>query len=295
MVNMRSKNELDTHISRVLSCGTKYHTIRQHVGNAEYVTLITRKCHSRFCPQCSKSRRAKLIEKMKYFSGRRGCVKMELTFDTSAPDPMEHPEYFSHSFDVFVKRLRRILPGVKYFRIVEIKEGKPPHFHIILDRFVSHEWVTENFPECGGGKINYEKWIDQHNVFGYITKYITKCCGGDQYLNEFFYLSGMRQVSCSRGIFFIVPKNHSFYLCCLHGSPDAEIALIQSKKDYREKLIPLSEIGGGPPDVFLVSYFEPKDLFTIPAILGKETRESLRMKRFDLESWQAKTSYPIFQ
>jgi hypothetical protein len=240
-------------------------------------------------------RRASIIEKMKYFQNRRGCVKMELTFGPEAPDPFVDFRYYTHAFDVFLKRLKRVHPKIKYFRMVEIKEGKPPHFHIILDRFVSHEWVTENFPECGGGKINWEKWIDSQHVFSYITKYITKATSTADYANYFFYISGMRQLSYSRGLFYIVPRNHSYYVVSMKPESDPEIAILRSRRSSSEFFYPLSTFGVGPPDVYLVSRFHYTDLFTFPASVVSETRESLRKKRFDQKSWQAKSQYPIYQ
>jgi len=219
---------------------------------------------------------------------------MELTFDTTAPDPFENPRYYSHAFDLFVRRLRRSFGNAKYFRVVEVAPGKRPHFHILIDRFIPHEWVTENFPAVGGGRVNWERWLGSDHVFAYITKYVTKSCTSDDSQNMFFYITGMRQVSASRGIYFIVPRNHTFYIICPRGDVDVEQVLRLSLRSGREVLRSLADFGSGPPDVFLVDRRRDIDLFSVDRSLCSETRESLRKKRFDQTSWQAHTSYPIY-
>lgn len=291
---MRSELELKNHVERVHTCGVKWHAIRQRVGSEDYVIPVARRCHSRFCPDCSRKRRAELLEKMKYFRSRRGAIKMEITFDHSAPDPFVDPRYYSHAFDKFMKRVRRKYGKTKYFRVVEIKPNQKPHFHILLDRFISHEWVTDNFPECGGGKINWERWIDQQNVFGYITKYVTKACSDDTFQNGFFYRTGMRQVSAAREIYFIVPRNDSFYVVCPKGEVDLEIVLHMAKRFKNECLVPLCDHGTGPPDVFLVQPRPPRDLFSVRAGLCDYTRESLRLLRYDHNSPAASSPFPVF-
>jgi len=291
---MRSALELKNHKERVRTCGEKYHAIRQHVGSEDYVVPVARKCHSRFCEDCSRQRRANILDKLRYFKGLRGAIKMELTFDSSAPDPLVDPKYYSHAWDLFLKRAKRSCGSAKFLRIVEIKPGQKPHFHIIVDRFISHEWVTANFPDCGGGKVNWERWLGPDHVFAYITKYVTKSSSADDFLNEFFYLSRMRQFSASRGIYFIVPHNRSFYVVCSRGDADVEFVCSLARRSRKEYLLPLCDIGTGPPDIFLVTRARSRDLFTIPRALGNETRETLRLKRYDQDSYQAKQKYAVY-
>ncbi len=291
---MKTELQLQNHLERVKSCGVEWHAIRQRVGANDYVIPVARKCHSRFCPDCSWRRRKQLIEKMKYFQSRHGCIKMELTFDDSAPDPYLNPRYYSETWDRFIKRLRRVYPSIKYFRVVELTKSGRPHFHILLDRFVSHEWVTENFPAVGGAKINWEKWIDKQNVFSYITKYITKATGAGEEANKFFYLTGMRQFSASRGLYFMIKKNRSFYVVCMKGDPDLEAVLSRSRRNNSERLVPLARYGPGPEDVFIVWSHVGDDLFLVPSSLCSETRTSLFQKRFDQTDPHFSSPYAIF-
>ena len=291
---MRTEQDLQNHLESVRNCGVKWHAIRQHVGATDYVIPVSRKCHSRFCQDCSWKRRKQLIEKMKYFQDRRGAIKMELTFDNSAPDPYDDPRYYSETWDRFLKRLKRKYPGVKYFRVVELTKSGRPHFHILLDRFISHEWVTENFPPVGGAKVNWEKWIDQQNVFSYITKYVSKATGADESSNKFFYITGMRQFSASRGLYFRIRKNRTFYVCCIVADSDLESVLLRSRRSQSERLLPLCDHGTGPPDVFIVTTNVNDDLFTVDPVLCSETRTSLFIKRFDNSDPHYTNPYAIF-
>lgn len=165
------------------------------------------RCGSRFCPTCSRRRRQEILQKLKYFSTVKHCVKLELTFPASSPDPEQEPEFYSHAWDIFLKRTRRIYGKFNFMRFVELTKAGVPHYHIILDRYIDKEFITRTFPECGGGQINWIRRVDQGRAFLYVTKYISKeAAAADDRHALFFFFSGMRQYSASRGLFIVATR-----------------------------------------------------------------------------------------
>jgi hypothetical protein len=290
----RTRKSLLKHKSNVDNCGLRWKLIVQSVEGRKVLIPVATKCHSRFCIDCSKLKRFDILNKFRYFRDAQHCVKLELTFDNSAPDPYEDPRFYSHAWDVFVKRLRRYIGKIHYLRIVELSASGRPHFHILIDRFIPHEWITSTFPECGGGKVNWIKLCDPGRAFGYITKYITKGLNGDESLAEFFYLTGMRQYSASQHLYFRVPKKNNFYV--VEGKPntDLESMIREHRHDHGSYLVSLSDIGSGPPDIFLYTQHPPAGLFDYPACFHDLDRADLLLMRYDLNSWQAKSRYPVF-
>jgi hypothetical protein len=42
--------------------------------------------------------------------------------------------------------------SIKFIRVLEFqKTTKMPHFHVLVDRYISQSWVKERWQRCGGG------------------------------------------------------------------------------------------------------------------------------------------------
>jgi len=291
----RTAEELQDHIERVKLCRTRWQTIAQDYHGTRFMIPIQTACHSRFCSHCSSLRRAGILDRLRYFKTVQHAVKLELTFPENSPDPLEHPEYYSHSWDVFLKRLRRKYRKIKYLRIVELTACGIPHFHIILDHYVPHQWITETFPSCGGGSVNWIRHIDGGRAFGYVVKYVVKSTNGNPIHAEFFFRSGMRQFSASRHIYFFIPRSSTFFV--LHHRPTSDLSSIvdEHRYDFGRYLYSCADLGSGPPEVFYWTDRELSQLFDVPDVARHVTRADLLLARYDLTSWQAHSPFGIMR
>lgn len=140
-----------------------------------------------------------------------------LTFDSSAPDPLVSPEYYSKAWDTFLKRLRRRYPHLRFARIVELTGSGRPHFHVLVNHYLPQKYVSWAFSECGGGKVADCRYIQPGRAARYVTKYITKTFDPDGASSRFFFLSKMRSVSTSRGLYYSVPRVKQLSLYCMEN------------------------------------------------------------------------------
>src|SRR5205085_198495 len=62
----------------------------------------------------------------------------------------------------------------QYIRVLEFQQNGIPHFHILIDRFVPHEWIRGAWVAIGGGSMVDIRYIDVHRVSRYLSKYLTK-------------------------------------------------------------------------------------------------------------------------
>lgn len=208
----KTDEDLSRHLTRVADCGNSFITIRQLVNSQWYIIPTRTKCQSRFCESCSKARRAMLLEKMQYFRDLPHCTKFEITFTADSPDPNIEPEYYSKTWDKLLKRLHRYNKKIKFFRFVELTKNGIPHFHVLCNCYIPQSLLSLHAKESGAGNYVWIKNVDAQHAFKYVTKYISKATGLDLRHAKFFFKSGMRQLSYSRGLFVFCPRNKTYYV-----------------------------------------------------------------------------------
>jgi len=58
--------------------------------------------------------------------------------------------------DTFIKRLKRSYPDIEFMWVIEFQRRGAPHFHILTDREVDKEWLSQNWYEVvGSGDIKH--------------------------------------------------------------------------------------------------------------------------------------------
>lgn len=194
------------HETRVQNCG-RYAVIVQQstpVGTC-YVRYIAR-CGSRFCWDCSQIKARSWQKKIIASFKNSHCIMVTLTFPSSAPDPVLSPLYYSRAWEHFLKRLRRRYPDLRFARIVELTANGRPHFHVLIDQYVPQKYVSWAFAHCGGGSIADCRYIQPGRAARYVTKYITKTYDPEGAAARFFFISRMRSISTSRGLYYSIPR-----------------------------------------------------------------------------------------
>jgi hypothetical protein len=153
-------------------------------------------CGSWTCSYCG-PRKAKLAK----FRIRQQAENLDLRFFlTLTLDPSkvknerDQVKYVRLVFNRFREYLRRKYgQPPKFICILEFTKRGTPHLHILLDRYIPHEWISRTWDKLGGGRIVFIKKVTIRNVSRYLSKYLTK----DLLLSA---PKGARRITTARGI-----------------------------------------------------------------------------------------------
>lgn len=125
------------------------------------------------------------------------------------------------NWDKLMKRLKRQLGAVQYFRVFEKHGDGTLHLHFLVSHTIPKtelhkvtpkkrkdgtlpepyyywRWLKDNAPECGFGYMtSSENLVDPQKAVGYTTKYMTK---EDLYIGEMLSKYRVRRFQSSQGI-----------------------------------------------------------------------------------------------
>jgi len=111
----------------------------------------------------------------------------------------------------------RFSPQVKYVWFKGVHASGIPHLHVLTNRYLPQDWVSETWSRVGGGKIvdvrafGFTK-IDVERVTNYVTSYLTK-------RDEIERLPrGRRFYGASKGILEPTRKSREWILLKLSGN-----------------------------------------------------------------------------
>ncbi|HYQ86144.1 MAG TPA: hypothetical protein VES59_02770 [Bacteroidota bacterium] len=133
-------------------------------------------CQTYSCPTCGKKKvqrlRSAIIEKAIEMKLQR---LLTLTLDPNKVEPESSIGYLRSTWGKFRTYLKRkFQKPVDFIAVVELQKSGMAHLHILVDRYISQEWISETWQKIGGGKIVHIQYVDLHRVAGYLTKYLTK-------------------------------------------------------------------------------------------------------------------------
>jgi hypothetical protein len=126
--------------------------------------------------------------------------------------------------------------------------------------------------------------VDAGRAFGYVTKYITKGTEPSVSLAAFFYLTGMRQFSMSRGIVIFAPRSRDCYV--LEKELLQKVAYIQVHRPLNclEDIIMFSDVENAPPLLIIDSDADLGVLEYLDIVGVDNFLTDLFYLRFDLEN-----------
>lgn len=161
-------------------------------------------CGSWTCSYCGprKARLAKL--RIREQAAKFGlCYFWTLTLAPREFDsPKERVQHLRGVFNKFREYLKREY-GVTltYICVLEFTQRGVPHLHVLFDRYIRHEWVSDTWDRLGGGRVVWVKRVEVRNVARYLSKYLTK----DLILSA---PKGARRITTSRSV-KLFPKFNS--------------------------------------------------------------------------------------
>lgn len=105
---------------------------------------------------------------------RRGHWPKLLTLTSSPSSPLD----ISHSFDTFLKRLRRFDSSVQYAKVPELTESGLKHLHVLIDsvRYLPQAMLSNWWSEIHGAFVVdiRRARADSRGQASYLVKYLSK-------------------------------------------------------------------------------------------------------------------------
>jgi hypothetical protein len=170
-------------------------------GKRRYVRVD---CKCWDCPYCGprKARRYKRSIR-ELAEGKKLNRFLTLTLDPKLIDRDDPVAYINKAFAKWRTYLKRQFHvSITYIRVLEFQKNGNPHFHILVDRFISQVWIKQSWQAVGGGQFVNIKFVDLHHISRYLSKYLTK----DLLLSA---PKRSRRVTVSRGLRLLVKSKTS--------------------------------------------------------------------------------------
>ena len=155
-------------------------------------------CKSWNCPACGPKKANHLSHRANQaFKGHH------LRFWTLTIKPQDNiPGALSHINKAWNRlriKITRKYGKVKYFRVLEAQNRtNMPHFHILVDKFISWHWMRTAALAAGFGTHLYVKDVRDEHVIQYVLKYLRKGFKNEDFLEALLTTRG-RRFGFSRG------------------------------------------------------------------------------------------------
>jgi len=148
-----------------------------------------------------------------------------LTYSTKLYGPEEVALRCKKDIALLMKRLRRAIPKLQYFYIVELTKKFMPHFHIIFNQQIPKRILKKNWLEITGSYIVDIRNIFSEHVYGYMTSELLKSKKQPEQYWQFIYFSFNRLWSSSR-MFFLHAKDTTKKYYILFTNPKVINAIL---------------------------------------------------------------------
>ena len=179
-------------------CGLR--TLTGVAANSGVTRFIRLDCKTWGCPYCAPRKAKRYKAAIREIAEREQLNRfLTLTLDPRKIEgsPVRYLRRVFNKFRVYL--LRKYGKSIKYIAVLEFHKNGNPHLHILLDRFIKQQWISEKWSALGGGRIVDIKFVDVHRISRYLSKYLTK----ELLLSA---PSRSRRVTTSRGIRLLEKK-----------------------------------------------------------------------------------------
>jgi hypothetical protein len=122
--------------------------------------------------------RCNLVEELDRLVEERPEMRrlLTLTLDpaTAPADQDEQHRYLTERFNALRTELKDRYSGLSYVWIREEGESGNPHLHLLVDRYLPQDELSELAERVGLGRIVDIRRVNARNAARYLTKYLTK-------------------------------------------------------------------------------------------------------------------------
>ena len=172
-------NRYDNAINELQARGRKRHcgrrTLRGLLSDGKAEKAVRLDCKTWGCAYCGPRKAARYKHAIRAIAEKHALTRfMTLTLDPSKIEGDPVP-YLRRVFNKFrVSLLRKFKCSISYIAILEFHKSGIPHLHVLVDRFVKQQWISESWSALGGGNIVDIRFVDVHRISNYLAKYLTK-------------------------------------------------------------------------------------------------------------------------
>jgi len=155
-------------------------TVRSQPNLHGRVTYLAADCKAWSCNHCGPKKADKLRKAIGKIAEEKKLTRMlTLTLDSKKLTESEFQDggirYIRQSWGKLrVYLQRKFGQGIEFIAVVEMQKRSTVHLHILVDRFLPHDWVRDAWVAVGGGRIVGVRWVDIHRVSFYLSKYVSK-------------------------------------------------------------------------------------------------------------------------
>ena len=191
-------------------------------------------CKGWRCRYCGPKKAAELREQITKKAKEHDLSRfLTLTLDPNMEAKIKDIKYIRsvwRKFRVYLKR--EFGDTVSFISVLELHKSGVPHLHVLVDRYIHQEWISEKWARLGGGRIVFiEKVKDLSAIGWYLAKYLTK----EMILSA---PNGVRRYSSSRNIKLREPREASGWILAKHSMETlyraAGESIIREEKDANE-------------------------------------------------------------
>ncbi len=146
------------------------------VSGQQRIRYVRLGCKAWGCPICGprKARRYRYAIR-RWAEELPLCRFLTLTLDPSlctAEQSIAHIRACWAKYRTYLKRRYGI--SISFITVLEFQKSGYAHLHILVDRYIEQEWISESWQAVGGGRIVFIEKVDKHRISMYLTKYLTK-------------------------------------------------------------------------------------------------------------------------
>jgi hypothetical protein len=175
-------------------------TVTGYTSDRQRIRFHRVNCKTWGCPFCGPRKAKRYKWAIRHVAEKHQLNKLlTLTLDPQKieGEPVAYLRSVFNKFRTYLKRRYGVSP--KYIAVLEFQKNGNPHLHLLIDRFIPQQWVSEAWSALGGGRIVDIRYVDLHRISRYLSKYLTK----ELLLSA---PKGARRVTTSRSIHLIEKK-----------------------------------------------------------------------------------------
>ena len=154
-------------------CGTRSLRGRSHDGRTDRIIRLD--CKTWGCAYCGPRKAWRYQQAITAVAvGEELSRFLTLTLDPARieGDPVRYLRSVFSKFRVCL--LRKYGCSIKFIAVLEFHKSRIPHLHVLVDRYIPQQWISQSWSALGGGNIVHIKYVDVHRIAHYLAKYLTK-------------------------------------------------------------------------------------------------------------------------
>jgi hypothetical protein len=195
-------------------------------------------------PYCRLNYFRDLRKKFKTTSVGNDLTFSTLTYSTKLYSPEEVSLRAKKDIALLMKRLRRLIPKLQYFYIVELTKKFQPHFHIIFNSEIPKKTLSKYWKDITGSYIVDIRKMHSDHLYSYMTSELLKSKKKSEYYWQFIYFNFSRLWSSSRGFFFHAIHTSKKYYILFKDHAMIKVIFAHALteiQDYQDRLTKLPE------------------------------------------------------